>query len=120
MRSYLLLFLSTLLLLFALPKNSSLRSFAQQAELKKTCSSSKRFAKKPCARKCLKHQTHSENHNNAANLVTDCSQQIYAIINSLQAKPIIYQPTKRALILPHIRKHLSPDLEHDPEPPRFS
>ena len=120
MKSYLLLFLSTLLMLFALPKNSSLRSFAQQVELKEACSSSKRFAKKPCAKKCLKHQTHSENQNNAANLSTDCSQHIYAIINSLQAEPIIYLPAKRAIILPNTRKHLSPDLEHDHEPPRFS
>ncbi|MBC5994380.1 hypothetical protein [Pontibacter cellulosilyticus] len=120
MRTYLLLFLSILLLLFALPKNSSLRSFAQQAELKKACSYSKRFVKKTCARKCLKHQTHSENQNNAANLGTDCNQQVYALVSALQAEPLIYLQAKRAFKTPLVRKHLSPDLEHDPEPPRFS
>ncbi|MEJ8803383.1 hypothetical protein [Pontibacter sp. H249] len=120
MRTYLLLFLSTLLLLFALPKNSNLRSYAQQGELRKSCSYSKRFVKKPCTRKCLKHQTPSENQNNAANLATDCHQQVYALVHSLQTEPFVYPLAKRTYILPRIRKHLPPDLEHDPEPPRLS
>ncbi len=120
MRNYLLLFVSFTLLLFAMPKNSSMHSFAQQGELAKSCSYSKRFTKKACIKKCLKHQTHSGKQNNAAATATDCGQQINAVVNTLPSESILLFKSNPDFILPHIRKHLSPVLEHDPEPPRFS
>ena len=120
MRNYLLLFVSFTLLLFTMPKNSSMRSFAQQGELAKSCSYSKRFSKKACAQKCLKHQTHSDKQNNAAATATDCNQQVYAVVNALPSEPIIIFKANPDFILPHIQNHLSPVLEHEPEPPRFS
>ncbi|WP_299762624.1 hypothetical protein [uncultured Pontibacter sp.] len=120
MKNYLLLFVSLTLLLFTIPKNDSLRSFAQQAALKKDCKYSKHFGKKPCAKKCLKHQTHSNQENNTAGIVIDCSQQVYAIVNELPSELFISFVSPYKFILPHIRKHLAPVLEQDPEPPRLS
>ncbi|WP_018477728.1 hypothetical protein [Pontibacter roseus] len=120
MKNYLLLFVSLTLLLFATPKNDSLRSFAQQAALKKDCTYSKRFGKKPCAKKCLKHQTHSNQQNNATGIAADCSQQVYAVVNELHSELINLLSAKQDFTLPHIRKHLSPVLEYDPKPPRIS
>lgn len=120
MRIYLLFFVSFVLLLFAIPKNSSMRSFAQQVELKKSCSYVKLFSKKPCARKCLKHQTHSHKQNNAAGVARDCHQQVYALANEHQEEAILLFPPRPDVILPHILKHPSPVLEYDPEPPRHS
>lgn len=120
MKNYLLLFVSLTLLLFAMPKNDSMRSFAQQAALKKDCQYSKRFGKKPCAKKCLKHQTHSNQQNNAAGIASDCGQQVYAVINDLPSDSFISSTPQHYFVLPHLRKHLSPVLEYDPEPPRLS
>ncbi len=120
MRNYLLLFASFTLLLFALPKNSSLRGFAQQVALNKSCAYSDNGVKKSCARKCIKHQTHNEQQKNAAGLAVDCSQQVYAVVNALYTAPLPSFRAKHDFILPLIRKHLSPVLEHDPEPPRLS
>lgn len=120
MRLYLLFFISFALLLFSTPKSSGMRSFAQQRALGKPCAYSKPSAKKPCAKKCLKHQTHSNQQNNAAGIASDCSQQVYALVNDLQVDPIISFPAKDDFILPQLRKHLSPLLEYDPEPPRLS
>lgn len=120
MKNYLLLFVSFTLLLFAIPKSGSMRSFAQPAELTKSCSNSKGFGKKPCAKKCLKHQTHPDQQNNAAGISSDCSQQVYAVVNNLYSEPFPFFNIKLNFILPNIRKHLSPVLEYDPEPPRLS
>lgn len=120
MKIYLLLFLSFTLLLFAMPKNSILRSFAQQRELDKSCAYSKPPGKKLCARKCLKHQTHSNQQNNAAGIAADCSQQVYAIVNALQVEPVNSFTVNPKYILAHIRKHLSPILEYEPQPPQTS
>ena len=120
MKTYLLLFFSTLLLLFTLPKNGSVGGLAgtERAELKKTCSH-KRLGKAACTRKCLKHQSPS-GQQNAANLATDCSQQVYAIVATLPSDLLFTFPLQRATILPAPRKHLAPDLEYEPEPPRLS
>ncbi|WP_266206195.1 hypothetical protein [Pontibacter kalidii] len=120
MKFYLLLFISFALLLFATPKSGGMRSFEQQRALNKSCAYSKPSGKKPCAKKCLKHQTHSNQQDNPAGIVYDCSQQIYALVNDLQAELIISFTTKHDFMLPHIRKHLSPILEYDPQPPRLS
>lgn len=120
MKNYLLLFVSLTLLLFTMPKSNSLRSLAQQAALKKDCQYNKHFGKKPCAKKCLKHQTHSNQGNNSTGIATDCSQQVFAVVNTLHIEPIVSFAAKHDFILPHIRKYLSPVLEYDPEPPRLS
>ena len=118
MRTYLLLFLSTLFLLFAMPKNNSMLRKTQQAELKEAGRHCKRTGKKPCPKKCLRHQTSpSQQHN--AGIATDCSQQLYAIVDLLQADTILSFTTASDYVLPHIRRHLSPVLEHEPEPPQF-
>ncbi|WP_276496919.1 hypothetical protein [Pontibacter litorisediminis] len=120
MKHYLLLFVTLTLLLFALPKSSSMRSFTQQVELKKGCRISKHFGKGPCAKKCLRHQTHSGQKDNASGIALGCSQQVYAVVNELHPEsPIIFETTK-AFVLPLVQKHLSPVLEYDPEPPRLS
>lgn len=120
MKNYLLLFLSLTLLLFAIPKNGSIRSFAQQAALKKDCQYSKRFGNKPCTKKCLKHQTHSNQQSNAAGIASDCSQQVYAVVNEQPSDPLSPSSPQHDFMLPLVRKHLSPVLEYDPEPPRLS
>lgn len=120
MRPYLLLFISFACLLFSTPKSSGTRSFVQQRALGKSCAYSKPSAKKSCATKCLKHQTHSSQQNNATGIASDCNQQVYALVNELQVEPIISFTKKDEFILPHLRKHLSPILEYDPEPPRLS
>jgi hypothetical protein len=120
MKNYLLLFVSFTLLLFAMPKRDSLRSFAQQAALKKNCSYSNHSGKKHCAKKCLKHQTHSGDQNNAAGIASDCSQQVFAIVHDLQTESISSFTSQQDFILPHILKHHSPVLEYDPQPPRLS
>ncbi|WP_276499445.1 hypothetical protein [Pontibacter litorisediminis] len=120
MKNYLLLFVSLTLLLFTLPKDSSMRSVAQQVALKKDCQYSKRFGKKPCAKKCLKHQIHPNQQNSAAGIATDCVQQVYAVVNELYSERFIPLSTKQSFTLPYTRKHLAPVLEYDPEPPRHS
>jgi hypothetical protein len=121
MKSYLLLFFSILLLLFTLPnpdRNMSRFVVTEQAVLKKTCNS-KRLAKRTCAKKCLKHQTHSEQQN-AANFATDCSQHLYAVVAAEQFEvsfaPFAFQPAARLTL----KKHLSPHLESEPDPPRLA
>ncbi|MFD2516136.1 hypothetical protein ACFSRY_19855 [Pontibacter locisalis] len=120
MKYYLLLFVSLMLLLFTMPKSSSMRSFAQQAALKKGCKYSKHLGEQSCEKKCLKHQTHSNQQNNTAGVAWDCSQQVYAIVNELPSEHFISFVSPYKFILPHIRKHFAPVLEYDPEPPRLS
>lgn len=120
MINYLLLFVSFTLLLFTMPKNSNMRSLAQQQELNKSCANSQPSGKKRCAKKCLKHQTHSNQQENAAGIASDCSQQVYAVVNTLKSEPIISYRSEPDFILPHLRKYLSPVLEYEPEPPRLS
>ncbi|TXK45838.1 hypothetical protein FVR03_11640 [Pontibacter qinzhouensis] len=120
MKYYLLLFACLTLLLFVIPKSSGMRSSAQQPELKQGCKYGKRLGKKVCAKKCLKHQTHSKQQNNDTGIASDCSQQVYAVVNEQHSEPFISFTANRDFILPHIRKYLSPVLEYDPEPPRLS
>ncbi|NEM99063.1 hypothetical protein [Pontibacter burrus] len=118
MRTYLLLFLSTLFLLFAMPKNNSVLRSTQQAELKEAGKYCKRTGK-PCPKKCLRHQTIPNQQHNEG-IATDCGQQLYAIVDLSQADTLLSFTTTSDYVLPHIRKHLSPVLEHEPEPPRFA
>lgn len=122
MKRYLLLFFSTLLMLFALPKpDRNAISFAgvEQGELKKACTS-KRPGKHTCPRKCLKHQP-QQGQQHTANLATDCSQQFYAIVadNQHSKQPFI-QDAAQLVAIPAVKAHQSPSLEADPDPPRFS
>lgn len=121
MKSYLLLFFSILLLLFTLPKpdrNVSRFAGTEQAVLKKSCNS-KRLARRTCAKKCLKHQTHSEQQN-ATNFATDCSQHLYAVVAAEQPVTGITPVTLQSVIRFAQKKHLPPNLESEPDPPRVA
>ncbi|MCJ8164358.1 hypothetical protein MKJ04_05840 [Pontibacter sp. E15-1] len=122
MKPYLLLFLSTLLLLFALPKNNSgLRGNGGngQSELNSSCSKSKVALKRTCRKKCIKHQTHSEQQG-AASFATDCGQQVYAVLSASDHNASYTIQVERTRFLKDVRIHLPPDLATDPDPPRFS
>ena len=121
MKSYLLLFFSILLLLFTLPRpdrNVSRFAGTEQAVLKKSCNS-KRLARRTCAKKCLKHQTHSEQQN-AASFATDCSQQLYAVVAAEQPDAGIALVALEPVIRFAQKKHPSPILESEPDPPRVA
>lgn len=121
MKSYLLFFLSIMLLLFTLPnQGSKVNSLPgmEQGVVKKGCTS-KRLVKRTCRKGCLKHQTHSEQQN-AANLAADCSQTIYALVTAIQ-EPKLYTPRHLSpTAFPTPSKYLSPDLEAEHGPPRYS
>ncbi|MBB6610594.1 hypothetical protein H7F15_06065 [Pontibacter sp. Tf4] len=119
MRNYLLLFVSFTLLLFTMPKSNSLRSFTQQAALKKDCKYSRFSGKRTCTKKCLRHHPLSGQQSNAG-IASDCSQQVFAIVQEQQSASDKTSTTIRSYRLPHIRKYLSPTIEYDPEPPRLS
>jgi hypothetical protein len=121
MKTYLLLFFSTLLLLFSIQKSSSLPGFAdfKQNFVSKSCAYSKQGLKKPCAKKCLKHQTHSES-KGAANMVTDCTQQVYAVVSAQQLPSFYTLAIVQATIVTDSNQLLSPYLETEHAPPRLS
>ncbi|MHA6247210.1 hypothetical protein ACXYMU_04680 [Pontibacter sp. CAU 1760] len=122
MKPYLLLFLSTLLLLFALPKNnSSLRGMGAngQSEISSSCSKNKIALKRTCRKKCIKHQTHSEQQS-AANIVIECGQQVYAVLSASEYNISYTNQVERTRFQTNTRSHLPPDLATDPDPPRFS
>ncbi|WP_158607193.1 hypothetical protein [Pontibacter oryzae] len=121
MKNYLLLFMSTLLLLFVLPKNGSYaqRVLGMEQRSVKTSCATKRPVKPTCARKCLKHQTHSEQMP-GANFASDCSQQVFAVI-SPQASYTMWHPLQlREIGTPASLTYLSPELKIDPEPPKLA
>ena len=121
MKSYLLLFLSMMLLLFTLPKNgSSADSYTgmRQDVIQKACAS-KGLVKRTCRKGCLKHQTHSEQQQ-AGSVVTDCSQQFYAMLTPLQ-QHLLYAPQLlQSSEAPVAAKLLSPYLKVEPDPPQYS
>lgn len=122
MKGYLVLFLSTILLLFALPKSSiSMRSAGTtvQGELRKSCQLNKRALKRTCTKKCIKHQSHSEQQG-AANLVTDCSQQVYALVTTSEHAFLTATQLQRNQIPSESGSYIPPELATDPDPPRFS
>lgn len=119
MKGYLLLFLSTTLLLFSLPKGSMLYGTlpTEQGTIKKKCAAG--VIKRPCARKCLRHQTHSEQRE-AGTVLTDCSQTFFAVLNAGQQP--LQLPLASALVstLNPVRKPLSPYLKIEPDPPKIA
>ncbi|WP_242929153.1 hypothetical protein [Pontibacter vulgaris] len=121
MKTYLLLFLSTMFLLFGIQKSSSLPGFAdfKQGIVSQSCKYSKHGFKKPCAKKCLKHQSHSEQ-KGAATTLTDCTQQAYAVVAAQQHHTFYTSVIAQSAIVTGINKHLSPYLETEHAPPRLS
>lgn len=91
----------------------------QPAELKEGGTYCKRYGKKTCAKKCLRHQTLPNQQHNEG-IATDCSQQLYAIVNTPQTDAFLSFKTTSDYALPHFQKHISPVLEHEPEPPRLA
>jgi hypothetical protein len=120
MNHYLLLLLSAMLFLFTLaqpnkPVNGN--ACALKSELKAADDHKK--LKRPCAKKCLKHQTHS-GQKNAANVTIDCGQQFYAVMANKQSETLFKSVAGQQLMAPVQLKHHAPDLGADPDPPRFS
>ena len=120
MKNHLLFFISLVLLLFTLlsPNRPVKRmACAVNMELKET--DNNQTAKRPCTKKCLKHQTHSEPQQ-AATVVVDCGQHFYAVVSDKeQDKPDFAIPDLK-LAIPASKEHASPFLESEPDPPRFS
>lgn len=121
MKSYLLLFLGTMLLLFALPKSSvSVRSIgnSEQSNLVKSCSKSKFAVKRTCQKKCIKHQTHSEQQG-AANLAVECGQQVYGLLTTSEHNVLHYYTIRINYPIANSSNYLSPYLASDPDPPQY-
>jgi hypothetical protein len=120
MKNHLLFFISLVLLLFTLlsPNRPVKRmACAVNMELKET--DGNQTAKRPCTKKCLKHQTHSEPQQ-AATVVVDCGQHFYAVVSDKELdKPALSIPDLK-LAIPASKEHSSPFLESEPDPPRFS
>lgn len=120
MKNHLLFFISLVLLLFTLlsPNRPVKRmSCAVNMELKET--DGNKTAKRPCTKKCLKHQTHSEPQQ-AATVIVDCGQNFYAVVSDKeQDKPDFAVPATKLAILASM-EHSSPFLESEPDPPRLS
>ncbi|MDX5420551.1 MAG: hypothetical protein LPK07_14300 [Hymenobacteraceae bacterium] len=120
MKHYSLLFLSTLLFLFTLAqpgKQVNGLACAKKSELKAAAVYKKH--KRPCAKKCLRHRTHSEQKNDA-NVTVDCGHQLYAVVSDTQPETPFKSGVGRQLMASAQRKHHAPDLGSDPDPPRFS
>lgn len=121
MKNYLLLFLSSMILLFLLPKTGSYMQLGQamgQSTVKSSCMN-KQLVKRTCAKKCLKHQTHSKQQQDS-NIGSDCSQHVVAII-SLQANNsfcLLRQLPETGIPADSI--YFSPDRTIDPEPPKLA
>lgn len=123
MKRYLLLGISVLLLLFALPKPSQAADrwvSPETSVLKKACANKKPMAKRTCKKKCLSHQTHPSQENNAATVI-DCGSTTFALpANAFAGLPFQF------LALPETKgnwvasAYLSPPLKREPNPPRFS
>ncbi|GAA4442716.1 hypothetical protein GCM10023188_42740 [Pontibacter saemangeumensis] len=122
MMRYLLLFISTLLMLFTLSQpGTRVNSFScvKQTQLKEAIDSEKHLVRRKCAKKCLKHQTRSEQQN-AGTVVVNCSQPFYAVVAETGPTFNFTPASLEVAAIPADRKHLSPSLEVEPDPPRFS
>jgi hypothetical protein len=122
MKPYLLLFFSTLLMLFTLSQPGTLGyslSCVKQSELKAATKYAGHPVKRKCAKKCLKHQTHSSQQN-AATVVVDCNQQFFAVVAESEPAFDFLPSSLEVATIPADKKHLSPSLEAEPDPPRFS
>ncbi|QHL86939.1 hypothetical protein GU926_05605 [Nibribacter ruber] len=123
MKSYLLLGISVLLLLFTLPKPPQAVSRWESPEtsvLKKACTHQKYSTKRICKKKCLRRQTHSGPENKSGT-VTDCGTHIFALAAALLQMPAHhFFPEAKAKAGAIAVAYLPPPLERDPNPPRFS
>ncbi|WP_192820635.1 hypothetical protein [Rufibacter sp. LB8] len=123
MKSYLLLGISVLLLLFTLPQpHQAVNRWVSPdtSVLKKVCDTQKHTAKRTCKKKCLRHQTHTSQENNTGT-VSDCPSPIYAMMGNTLATPVFY-------FFPRVKvkgnllavSYLPPPLERELNPPRVS
>ncbi len=120
MKSHLLLFFSIMLLLLSLQKSSKYNfADARQVVLVKSCSYAHPGIKKPCAKKCIRHQTHSQS-KGAATVVVDCGQQLYAVVHTLEIATSYNSATAQTVKVSNAPQHLSPYLETEHAPPRLS
>ncbi|MCP2044308.1 hypothetical protein [Pontibacter sp. HSC-36F09] len=120
MKQTLLLLLGTLLLLFTqatTQKPVSGLDCVLKSELNAATNHKK--LKRPCARKCLRHQTHSER-NTPATVLVDCGPQLYAVVDAAQSDLLFHPATGKQSAAPSQLRYLSPHLGADPDPPRFS
>lgn len=123
MKSYLLLGISVLLLLFTLPKPSATAGRwvnSEQPVLKKACDKKKPTARRTCKKKCLRHQTHSSQENNTGT-VPDCGPTTFAFLAnspvSLSYPILALQKTSGNWVA---TRYLPPPLKREPNPPRVS
>ncbi|WP_461490511.1 hypothetical protein [Pontibacter sp. HJ8] len=122
MKCHLLLLFSLLLLLLTLSQpggrvNGML--CAKQRDLTETLTAGQRQVKRTCAKKCLKHQTHSEQQS-GTNFAPECSHPVYAVLTEMVPAAILPAALLQQVHLPAGKKHLPPSLEAEPDPPRFS
>jgi hypothetical protein len=120
MRSYMFIVFSIIFLLFIFPVTNSMGKSStamEQPLLKRTCAS-KKFAKHSCKKRCLKHQKYP-GQQDAANVVIDCSQHYFAVVPLQEQLQFFSQPVPRVVKLVTARKHLSPALKDEPDPPKY-
>ncbi|MBA9079068.1 hypothetical protein [Rufibacter quisquiliarum] len=123
MKSYLLLGISVLLLLFTLPNpHQAVNRWVspETSVLREAGNHKKHTARRTCKKKCLRHQTHSSS-NNSAGTLTDCSTPIYALIAALLQMPV-HHLSPGAKIKGNLLAvvYFPPPLEREPNPPRIS
>ncbi|WP_076665926.1 hypothetical protein [Pontibacter indicus] len=120
MKHTLLLLLSTILFLFTLAQpQKPVNGFACAVKSELKAATNHQKFKRPCAKKCLKHQTHSER-KGSANVTLECGQQLYAVVADGQSDANVSAAVRKQLFRSVQRKHLPPNLGTDPDPPRFS
>lgn len=120
MKHTLLLLLGTLLLFITMATTQKPVKWvgcALKSELK--AANGDRKLKRPCARKCLKHQTHSEQKTPATVLV-DCGPQLYAVVDEAHTDALFQFAAGQQPAAPVRLSYLPPTLGADPDPPRFS
>lgn len=122
MMQYLLILLSTLLLLFALPENGS-RSIARESAgtsmLQRSCKINKEGSKRTCTKKCLKQHGKEASQQGTTTLV-ECSLPGFALLsgNGLPAFNPLW--IRKVAIMTLAEKADSAALEIEPDPPQFS
>ena len=123
MSKYLFLLLSVALMLFALPKNRiAVSEISQLAKIEagSACSKQKFALKRTCKKKCLKHQTHSEQ-SGKESFQTNCNVQVLGVLEGQSAQSILHPASNITTPIGYLSKRYSPPtLELEPSPPRFS
>ncbi|AKQ45530.1 hypothetical protein TH63_07540 [Rufibacter radiotolerans] len=121
MKHYLILFMGTLLLLFAFPKSSrGLVAFdsSRKAEIRKSCTRGHHALKRKCVKTCWKHQSPSKGQTEGTT-VTECGPQFYGVVEPFQELslfPFIHQKEEGSFLS---LSPVSPFLEPGHAPPQF-